>query len=46
MLYRVQWRAEQGIVNGLSDQVFAPNAAVTRGQVATILVRYRENINC
>lgn len=35
----VAWAAEEGIVNGMGDNLFAPNKAVTREQVATILNR-------
>lgn len=35
----VAWAAEQGIVNGIGNNLFAPDKAVTREQVATILSR-------
>ena len=35
----VAWAAEEGIVNGVGNNRFAPDAAVTREQVATILSR-------
>ena len=35
----VAWAAEEGIVNGVGNNLFAPNKAVTREQVATILNR-------
>lgn len=38
----VAWAAENEIVNGLSADVFAPNAAVTREQVVAILYRYAQ----
>lgn len=38
----VNWAAENGIVNGIKADVFAPNQAVTREQFATILYRYAE----
>lgn len=36
----VIWAAANGIVKGLDDTTFAPNAKVTREQIATILYRY------
>ncbi len=36
----VIWAAENGIVNGVSDTEFAPNNAITREQIATIMFRY------
>lgn len=36
----VIWAAENGIVNGISATEFAPNAPITREQIATILYRY------
>ena len=36
----VIWAAEQGIVNGISATEFAPDAPITREQIATILYRY------
>ncbi|MCD7947519.1 MAG: S-layer homology domain-containing protein [Oscillospiraceae bacterium] len=36
----VQWAAGNGIVNGVSDTMFDPNASITREQLATILYRY------
>ena len=38
----VNWAAENGIVNGYSDKVFAPFDACTRQQAAAILYRYEE----
>ncbi len=35
----VAWAKENGIVNGVSETKFAPNAQVTRQQIATILWR-------
>ncbi len=34
------WAADRKIVNGVSDTEFAPNAPITREQIATILCRY------
>lgn len=34
------WAAENEIVNGISDTVFAPNNAITREQIAAIMYRY------
>lgn len=36
----VAWAQANGIVLGVRDDVFAPNAAITREQMATILWRY------
>lgn len=36
----ITWAANSGVVNGMSDTRFAPEAAVTREQMVTILYRY------
>ncbi len=36
----VQWAAENKIVEGMGDGKFAPDAQITRAQMATILFRY------
>lgn len=36
----VNWAASNNIVNGISSSSFAPNTAITREQLATILYRY------
>lgn len=36
----VKWAAANGVVNGYSDTVFAPNDAITREQFAAIMYRY------
>ena len=36
----VGWATANGIVNGYSDDVFAPNEAITREQMAAILYRF------
>ena len=36
----VRWAADNGIVNGYSDDAFGPNDPVTREQIVTILLRY------
>ncbi|MGN1307218.1 MAG: S-layer homology domain-containing protein [Faecousia sp.] len=36
----IAWAQDNGIVNGVSDTEFAPEASVTREQIATILWRY------
>lgn len=36
----VRWASSEGIVTGVSDTSFAPNAEITREQLATILHRY------
>ena len=38
----VNWAAEEGIVNGYSDTAFGPNDAITREQMAAILMNYAE----
>ena len=38
----VAWAAENGIVNGVSDTEYAPNANITREQLATMLYRYAQ----
>ena len=35
----VLWAAQKGITGGMSDTLFAPNAACTRAQIATFLWR-------
>lgn len=46
----VAWAAENGIVNGMGDGLFAPEANITREQLAAILYRYADqenmDINC
>lgn len=36
----VRWAYEKGVTNGMSETEFAPEQAVTRGQMATFLWRY------
>ncbi len=36
----VQWAAQNKIVNGITETEFAPNAAITREQICTMIVRY------
>lgn len=36
----ITWAAEQGIVNGVEDTKFAPDAKITREQIAAIMHRY------
>ena len=38
----VAWAKENGIVQGVTDTAFAPNDAVSREQMATILYRYAQ----
>ena len=38
----VIWAAENGIVNGVSETEFAPNNAITREQIATIMYRFAQ----
>ena len=37
----VSWAAQNGIVSGTGDNKFSPNDYITRGQIATILYRYK-----
>ena len=39
----VRWAASEGIVNGVSDTAYAPDNAITREQMATILYRYAQH---
>ncbi len=39
----VEWAAENGVVTGYSDKVFAPNDSITREQFAAIMYRYAKN---
>lgn len=36
----VNWAVANGVVNGVNDRQFAPNAQISREQMATILYRY------
>jgi len=36
----VKWAIEQGLMNGISDQIFQPDGTLTRGMLVTILYRY------
>ena len=36
----MQWAADNSIVTGVSDGVFAPNASITREQLVVMLYRY------
>ncbi|MBQ7870949.1 MAG: S-layer homology domain-containing protein, partial [Oscillospiraceae bacterium] len=36
----VIWAANAGVVKGVNETTFAPNTAITREQIATILFRY------
>ena len=38
----VNWAAAEGIVNGYSDSAFGPNDAITREQMAAILMNYAQ----
>ena len=38
----VAWASKHGIVKGISDTEFAPNASITREQMAALLYRYAE----
>lgn len=37
----VSWAAQNGIVSGTGENKFSPDAYITRGQIATILCRYK-----
>ena len=38
----VNWAAANGIVNGISDDTFAPNDPITREQLAAMLMNYAQ----
>lgn len=38
----VLWAAEEGIISGMADGTFAPDANITREQMAVILAKYAE----
>lgn len=38
------WAADSGIVNGMTATTYAPDASITREQIATILYRYAKSI--
>ena len=40
----VTWAAGAGIVNGVGDNLFAPNKAITRQEMAAMLGRYAKNV--
>ena len=42
----VGWAVSEGIVNGVSGTEYAPNANITREQLATMLCRYAEYKGC
>lgn len=37
----VSWAAESGIVSGTGDNKFSPDAYITRGEISSILARYK-----
>ena len=39
----VKWAAENGIVNGMTADIFAPDEKITREQMCTMLIRFIEN---
>lgn len=41
----VAWAAEQGLVYGISDGIFAPEEKITREQLAAIFYRYAKKVN-
>ena len=38
----VNWAANAGVVNGYEDNTFKPNTAITRAQLAAILMNYAQ----
>ena len=40
----VAWAAEVGVVNGKGDGTFAPNASITRQDLALMLSRFAEKV--
>ena len=40
----VAWAAQQGVVNGLTEDTFGPNAPVTRQQIAALLYRFAQSL--
>ena len=36
----IEWAADQGLVGGIGNDLFAPNATVTRATMATVLWRF------
>ena len=38
----VSWAKQNGIVNGITENEFAPNAEITREQIAAIMFRYAQ----
>lgn len=41
----VAWAAEQGLVYGISDGIYAPEEKITREQMAAIFYRYAKKVN-
>ena len=39
-----QWACGSGVINGVTDATLVPQGTATRAQVATILMRFCENI--
>ena len=40
----MQWANAEGLISGISSTVLDPQGSATRAQVATILMRFCENI--
>jgi hypothetical protein len=40
----MKWAVAQGLINGTTDTTLSPGGSATRGQVATILMRFAENL--
>ena len=36
----ISWAEQNGIVNGIGNNMFAPNTSITREQIATVMYRY------
>ena len=43
-LEAMKWAVAEGLIKGVGDNKIAPTASATRAQVATIFMRYIENI--
>jgi hypothetical protein len=39
-----QWACGSGVVNGMTESTLAPQGTATRAQVATILMRFQEDV--
>ena len=41
----IKWASENGVVNGLTDTTFGPNAAIERQQLCTMIVNFAKYMN-